>query len=152
MAMQLRLEFQRNAVADEVAAITAVVRPILLALLHSLKREVVHEAGGYENVKLKMLSRLYRPGDGDCGLCFALLFPTTMVLQVNHLRDIEHLRQHVRTGGDAFVTLDGDFLDARRQRLQQIGIWCRSTGDPAGRTPNAPPAGPRGRGARLRAP
>jgi hypothetical protein len=70
MAVQLRLEFQQNQVADEVAAITAVVRPVLLALLHSLKREVVQEAGGYENVKLKMLSRLYRPGDGDCGLCF----------------------------------------------------------------------------------
>jgi hypothetical protein len=45
------------------------------------------------------------------------------VLQANHQRDIEQLQQHVRTGGDAFVTLDGDFLDARRQRPQQIGIW-----------------------------
>ena len=51
------------------------------------------------------------------------MFPTTPVLLANHQQDIEHLRQHVRTGGDAFVTLDGDFLDERRQRLQQIGIW-----------------------------
>ena len=28
------------------------------------------EVGGYDNVKLKMLPRLYRPGDGDCGICF----------------------------------------------------------------------------------
>ncbi len=70
MAIQLRLEVQRQAVADEVEALTAVVRPILEGLLYSLKREVVEEAGGYENVKLKMLSRLHRPGDGDCGLCF----------------------------------------------------------------------------------
>jgi hypothetical protein len=70
MAIQLRLEFQRSSVADEVAAITAVVRPILYGLLYSLKGEVVSDAGGYENVKLRTLSRLYRPGDGDCGLCF----------------------------------------------------------------------------------
>ena len=31
---------------------------------------MVAEAGGYEGVKLKMLPRLYRAGDGDCGICF----------------------------------------------------------------------------------
>ena len=70
MAIQLRLEFQQNPVADEVSAVTAVVRPILQGLLYALKRDVVDEAGGYQNLKLKMLPRLYRPGDGDCGLCF----------------------------------------------------------------------------------
>ena len=35
MAIQLRLEFQRNPVADEVSAITAVVRPILTGLLYA---------------------------------------------------------------------------------------------------------------------
>lgn len=68
--MQLRLQFQRNKVADEVAAVTAVVRPILEGTLYGLKADVVSEVGGYEHVKLKMLTRMYRPGDGDCGLCF----------------------------------------------------------------------------------
>ena len=68
--IQLRLEYQENPVADEVSAITAVVRPILKGLLYSLKKDVVEEAGGHENAKLVMLPRLYRPGDGDCGLCF----------------------------------------------------------------------------------
>ena len=68
--MQLRLQFQENTVADEVAAITAVVRPILEGTLYALKSDVVAEAGGYAQVKLKMLPRLYRQGDGDCGLCF----------------------------------------------------------------------------------
>ncbi len=68
--MQLRLELQLNPVADEVSAITAVVRPIIKSLLYSLKSDVVSEVGGYENIKLKMLPRLYRPGDRDCGLCF----------------------------------------------------------------------------------
>lgn len=70
MGIQLRLEFQQNRVADEVSAVTAVVRPILQGLLYSLKKEFVTAEGGHENVKLKMLSRLYRPGDGDCGICF----------------------------------------------------------------------------------
>ncbi len=68
--MQLRFQFQENAVADEVAAITAVVRPILEGVLYALKGEMVAEVGGYESVKLKFLPRLYRPGDRDCGLCF----------------------------------------------------------------------------------
>jgi hypothetical protein len=31
---------------------------------------MVAEVGGHANVKLKMLPRLYRPGDRDCGICF----------------------------------------------------------------------------------
>jgi hypothetical protein len=57
-------------VADEVSAITAVVRPILLGILYSLKAEVVAEIGERADVKLMMLPRLRRPGDGDTGICF----------------------------------------------------------------------------------
>jgi hypothetical protein len=70
MVMNVQEHRQLNPVADEVLALTAVVRPILRGVLYSLKDDVVSEAGGYENVKLKMLSRLRRPGDGDCGICF----------------------------------------------------------------------------------
>jgi len=68
--LQLRLQWQRNPVADEVSALTAVVRPILQGVLFALKQDAVAEVGGYENVKLGLLPRLYRPGDGDCGICF----------------------------------------------------------------------------------
>jgi hypothetical protein len=68
--MQLRLQLQESPVADEVAAVTAVVRPILEGTLYGLKVEVVAQVGGYGRCTLSMLSRLYRPGDGDCGLCF----------------------------------------------------------------------------------
>lgn len=70
MPIQLRLEWQQNRVADEVSAVTAVVRPILEGLLFALKKDVVAEIGGYDHVKLKMLRRLYLPGDRDCGICF----------------------------------------------------------------------------------
>jgi hypothetical protein len=68
--MEIRNEVQLNPVADEVSALVAVVRPILLGLLVALKTDVVGEAGGRDDVKLKMLARLRRPGDGDCGICF----------------------------------------------------------------------------------
>jgi hypothetical protein len=63
-------EIQEEEVADEVSALIAVVRPILYGLLNALKKEVVDEVGGREQVPLFMLPRLYRPGDGDCGICF----------------------------------------------------------------------------------
>lgn len=68
--IKIRVEKQLNQVGDEVSAIIAVIRPILYGLLHALKHDVVQEVNGYENVKLFMLPRLYRPGDGDCGICF----------------------------------------------------------------------------------
>jgi hypothetical protein len=68
--MEIRRELQRSEVADEVSAITAVVRPILIGILYSLKRETVADEGGHENVRLRTLARLRRPGDGDTGICF----------------------------------------------------------------------------------
>jgi hypothetical protein len=68
--LQLRLQYQQNRVADEVSAITAVVRPILEGVLYALKGDVVSNQGGHERISLRMLSRLYRPGDRDCGICF----------------------------------------------------------------------------------
>ena len=70
MVMRVHEHRQLNHVADEVLALTAVVRPILSGVLYSLKNEVVRGLGGYENVPLSMLDRLQRPGDGDCGICF----------------------------------------------------------------------------------
>ena len=68
--MLVHAQRQLNPVSDEVSALTAVVRPILKGVLYSLKQDVVAEVGGYDDVKLKMLPRLRRPGDGDCGVCF----------------------------------------------------------------------------------
>ncbi|CAN5901119.1 hypothetical protein BH11MYX4_BH11MYX4_01850 [soil metagenome] len=35
-----------------------------------MKKDVVGHVGGYDKVPLSMLNRLYRAGDGDCGICF----------------------------------------------------------------------------------
>lgn len=69
-ALQLRLQLQESGVEDEVSAITAVVRPILEGLLYALKGDVVAELGTHNDIKLKLLARLYRGGPRDCGICF----------------------------------------------------------------------------------
>ncbi|MCC0054326.1 MAG: hypothetical protein H6884_09730 [Rhodobiaceae bacterium] len=68
--MRVQEQRQLSPVSDEVLALTAIVRPILRGVLYSLKKEIVDQVGGYENVNLMMLPRLRREGDGDCGICF----------------------------------------------------------------------------------
>jgi hypothetical protein len=68
--LTINKEIQRSPVADEVSSLVAVVRPILIGLNSSLKADVVAESGGFDGVKLKMLGRLRRPGDGDVGICY----------------------------------------------------------------------------------
>jgi hypothetical protein len=99
--LQLRLERQYKPVADVVSALVAVVRPILEGTLYALKADMVREVGGYEQIKLKLLPRLYRQGDGDCGLCFeyavhdALNRRDPMVLE----RVDDALRDYCRVSG-----------------------------------------------------
>ena len=54
-----------------------------------------------------------------------ILFPTARPLTDNQRHDIEHLRLHVQTGGDIFVTLNAnDFITRGRQEtLRSFGIW-----------------------------
>lgn len=54
-----------------------------------------------------------------------ILFPTVRDLTTNQIADIEHLRLHVRTGGDLFVTLNkNDFITrGRHDRLCRRGVW-----------------------------
>ena len=54
-----------------------------------------------------------------------VLFPTTSTLNVNQRADMDHLQEHVRSGADAFVTLDeDDFIrHGKRAALQRRGIW-----------------------------
>jgi hypothetical protein len=68
--MQIRQERQLQAIADEVLALTAIVRPILKGVLYALKDDIVLQAGGRDQISLALLARLYRAGDGDCGICF----------------------------------------------------------------------------------
>ena len=68
--MQIRSQIQQSSVADEYSALVAVMRPILEGLLYALKGEVVDDAGGHANIKLRTLPRLYKSGDRDCGICF----------------------------------------------------------------------------------
>jgi len=68
--IEIRKEIQKSPVEDEVSALIAVVRPILLGLLLSLKKDVADRLGGYGKVELFMLARNRLKGDGDVGVCY----------------------------------------------------------------------------------
>jgi hypothetical protein len=68
--VKLALEIQTGPVEDETLARIAMVRPILRATLFALSVERVERLGGYAAVTLHDLAREWRPGDGDCGICF----------------------------------------------------------------------------------
>lgn len=61
---------QNNEVNSEYEALFSVISPILKGLALSLKRDIVEKIGGYDNLSLDLFTRLYEPGDGDCGICF----------------------------------------------------------------------------------
>lgn len=68
--IQINKYSQNGNVQSEVEALFAVIIPVLNRILYSLNRDIVNKIGGYENITLSLLARLYREGDGDCGICF----------------------------------------------------------------------------------
>jgi hypothetical protein len=68
--MKLAVQRQTGPVTDPTLARYAMVRPVLTALLHSLKRARIERLGGVDKVTLEDLAREYRQGSGDSGICF----------------------------------------------------------------------------------
>jgi hypothetical protein len=123
--IQLRVETQRNQVADDVSALFAVVRPILEGLLYGLKAEVVAEVGGRDRVKLKMLPRLRRAGDGDTGICFEYAVHDAM--RRGDAAVVERVAEALkicRVPGDDLVSL---LFGAEKSGAQQIIETARDT-------------------------
>jgi hypothetical protein len=56
--------------SDNERAAFTMIRPILCGLLFALKSDVVSWFGEHKDVSLWQLARVYREGDGDCGICF----------------------------------------------------------------------------------
>lgn len=58
-------------VESEVAALNSVIIPILKGILYSLKRKMLTDFNlTYDTITLAQLARVYREGNGDCGICF----------------------------------------------------------------------------------
>ncbi len=55
----------------------------------------------------------------------AIQFPTTKVLNIQQMNDVDHLGLHVERGGDVFITKNTrDFIkNGKRERLMKFGIW-----------------------------
>jgi hypothetical protein len=59
-----------NPVPDDVGALVAVIRPALVGVLQSISTEVVSAFGQRDQLPLRLLGRLRKRGDGDCGIAF----------------------------------------------------------------------------------
>lgn len=106
-SVKILQEVQQSPVADIYSAHIAIVRPILSGLLYSLKQDVVAEVGGYDNVKLKMLPRLRREGDGDVGICFEYAVHDALRRQHPHIteRIYDALTRYCRVPGSQIESI-----------------------------------------------
>jgi hypothetical protein len=68
--MEIWEDRQKNPVADEVSALVAVTGPIITGVLRSISEEVTNTFGERDKLPLKILGRLRKEGDGDCGIAF----------------------------------------------------------------------------------
>ncbi|HDR8937056.1 hypothetical protein LGM38_17740 [Burkholderia vietnamiensis] len=105
--VSLRIENQLNPVGDEVSALIAVVRPILMGLVYALKRDVVDQVGGFAHAPLFMLPRLYRAGDGDIGICFEYAVHDAIQRREASVmeRISESMRRHCRVPGQETASI-----------------------------------------------
>ncbi|WP_315768320.1 MULTISPECIES: hypothetical protein [unclassified Bradyrhizobium] len=119
--MIIQQEQQLNEVAGEVQALLAVIGPILRGVLYALKREVAIEAGDYENLKLLMLGRLRRQGDGDCGICFE--YAVHEALNTGDAHVVERVTDALKlckVTGDAKSLLFGIEKSGRQQLIDTV--------------------------------
>jgi len=68
--MEMREGRQSSPVVDEVGSLVAVTRPVIAGVLQSISEEVVNTFGERAKLPLRMLGRLRKRGDGDCGIAF----------------------------------------------------------------------------------
>jgi hypothetical protein len=68
--MEIWEDRQANPVADEVGALVAVAGPVITGVLRSVSSEVTSAFGDRDRLPLKMLGRLRKEADGDCGIAF----------------------------------------------------------------------------------
>lgn len=93
---------QTNIIHSEYEALFSVISPILTALAMSLKKDIVTQVGGYKKITLELFTRLFEPGDGDCGICFEYAIH------------------------DAIINKQGDVLDRIDTALSK---YCKIKGD-----------------------
>lgn len=118
-AVKILEEAQQSPVADPYSASIAIIRPILSGLLYSLKQDVVSEMNGYHNIKLKMLPRLRREGDGDVGICFEYAVHDALQRKHPHIteRIYDALTKYCKVPGTEIASI---LFAAEKNGSQQI--------------------------------
>jgi hypothetical protein len=129
--MEIREGRQSNPVADEVGALVA-------GVLQSISEEVVNTVGERGRLPLRMLGRLRKRGDGDCGIAFeyavhdAVISAEPVVVErvadaLNKCRIVRGNPASIRDNGSA-GDIDHDHTD--RAHVGQAGKSERGTGPP----------------------
>lgn len=119
--MIIHQEQQLNPVAGEVQALLAVVGAILKGVLYALKKEVALEIGDYENMKLFMLARARKQGDGDCGICFEYAVHEALNSGDPHvLERIQDALKLCKISGDPRSLLFGIEKSGRQQLIDTV--------------------------------
>lgn len=57
-------------VMEPIRARFAMIIPILRGMIFSTKKDIIEQAGGYENITLELFCRVYNEHPGDYGICF----------------------------------------------------------------------------------
>jgi hypothetical protein len=121
--MDIRKEVQDSEVGAEVPALYAVVRPILTALLMSLRDEVIQDFGGHERVLLRQLARNRNPNDGEPGVCFEYAVHDAIINRdaevIERIHDALHRHCRIR-GGEAESLLFGAEKGGKINLIQSV--------------------------------
>ncbi|MFC3169402.1 hypothetical protein [Paracoccus fontiphilus] len=113
--MEIRKEIQQNPVAGEVPAIIAVVRPILAALLYSLKTEIVADYGGHNQVLLRQLARNRAEHDGESGVFFEYAVHDAIINRDPMVMD------RIETGLSKFCKISGGEINSLLFGVEKTG-------------------------------
>ena len=123
--LSIRLEVQNNPVDNDVPALFAVVRPILVGLLYALKKDIVAEAKSYDKIKLKMLPRYYRRGDGDFGICFE--YAVHDALQRQDSLVVERVADAIKLCKVPGTSINSILFGAEKQGASQLIATAKET-------------------------
>lgn len=99
--VEIREERQASPVADVVSALVAVTRPIINGVLQSIGSEYLESFDDRQSIPLKMLGRLRKQGDGDCGVAFEYAVHDAVLNQEATVSDrVATALRHCKIQGD----------------------------------------------------
>jgi hypothetical protein len=128
--MEVMEQRQENVVADPVEALIAVMRPMVVSVVHSITQDVIESAGlDRYQLPIKTIFRMRRESDGDSGNAFEYAIHDAILRQdpvvVGRVVDALVPPQGRILGGRSakFGLLGSALSFARRRQLSTAILW-----------------------------